>query len=110
MNKGSLSELETIPHFLGALMPRYFFDTYDGRQFVGDDVGLELESLGAAKAAAQKSVVEMAQDELPDGDRREFVVSVKDEDGVEVLKVSMAMAVEKGDGGRLNVPKHGRER
>lgn len=79
-------------------MPRFFFDTYDGRVFVGDNEGQELESLGVARAVAQKVVVDMAQDELPDGNRRDFMVSVKDEDGIEVLKVSMSMAVKPSTG------------
>ena len=78
-------------------MPRYFFDTFDGRYFATDEEGQELESLGAAKAQAQKSVVEMVRDEVPDGDHRSFVVSVRDENSREVLKVALALVVS-GDG------------
>jgi hypothetical protein len=78
-------------------MPRYFFDTYDGRQFVHDDEGLELESLGTAKAQAQRAVVDMARDELPDGDERTLVVSVRDEAGKEVLRIALSMVVAQGN-------------
>jgi hypothetical protein len=78
-------------------MPRFFFDTFDGRYFAADEEGQELESLGAAKAQAQRSVVEMAKDELPDGDHRSFVVSVRDETGGEVMRVALALVVS-GDG------------
>jgi len=78
-------------------MPRFFFDTFDGRYFAADEEGLELGSLGAAKAQAQRSVVEMAMDEVPDGDHRSFVVIVRDETGREVLRVGLALVVS-GDG------------
>jgi hypothetical protein len=78
-------------------MPRFFFDTYDGRHFVVDEEGQELDSLGTAKAHAQRSAVEMAKDELPDGNHRSFVVSVRDEAGKEVLKVALALVVTEGD-------------
>jgi hypothetical protein len=78
-------------------MPRYFFDTYDGRRFVRDEEGLELESLGAAKAQGQRAVVDMARDELPDGDERTLVVSVRDEAGKEVLRVALSMVVAQGN-------------
>jgi len=78
-------------------MPRFFFDSFDGRYFAADEVGQELDSLGAAKAEAQRSVAEMAKDELPDGDHRSFVVSVRDEAGREVLRVALALVVS-GDG------------
>jgi len=68
-------------------VPRYFFDTYDGDVLVPVDVGQELENLEAAKAVAQEELPLMAQDELPDGDERTFIVSVsvRDEAGQVVL-------------------------
>lgn len=74
-------------------MPRFFFDTFDGRCFAADEEGLELDGLGVAKAQAQRSAAEMAKDELHDGDHRSFVVSVRDETGREVLKVALALVV-----------------
>lgn len=80
-------------------MPRFFFDTFDGRSFAADEEGQELASVGDAKAQAQRAVVDMARDELPDGDHRSFVVSVRNETGAEVLKVALAMVVSSGDSG-----------
>ncbi|WP_262267700.1 MULTISPECIES: DUF6894 family protein [Microvirga] len=75
-------------------MPRYFFDTYDGDVLVPDDVGQELENLEAAKAVAQEELPLMAQDELPDGDERTFIVSVRDEAGHVVLRAALSLIVE----------------
>lgn len=75
-------------------MPRYFFDTYDGGLFVPDDEGQELEDLKAAKAVAQEELPLMARDELPDGDQRTFIVSVRDEAGQVVLRAALSLIVE----------------
>jgi hypothetical protein len=60
-------------------VPRFFFDTFDGQLLARADLGLE--SLEAAKAVAQAALPEMANDELPDGDQRVLMVSVRDEAG-----------------------------
>ena len=75
-------------------MPRYFFDTYDGNVFVTDDEGQELESLEAAKVVAQEELPLMARDELPDGDQRTFIVSVRDEAGQVVVRAALSLIVE----------------
>jgi len=77
-------------------MPRFFFDTFDGRYFAADDEGQEFDDLQSAKAEAQRSVVDMARDEIPDGDHRSFVVVIRDEAGREVLKVALALVVSEG--------------
>ena len=56
-------------------MARYFFDIQDGDHFTPDDTGLELRDLEAAKAEAKKALPDIVKDEMPDGDRRDFVVS-----------------------------------
>ena len=60
-------------------MPRFFFDTYDGDFFAPDQEGQDLEGIQAAKLIAQDALSDMAQDKLPDGHKRVFVVSVRDE-------------------------------
>jgi hypothetical protein len=76
-------------------MPRYFFDTHDGEHFTPDYTGVELESLQAAKDEAKKTLPDIVKDELPDGDRRTFVVVIKDEVGHELLQVTLSLAVER---------------
>jgi hypothetical protein len=75
-------------------MPRYYFDTYDGDSFVPDEEGIELESLGAAKKEAQAVLPHMAKDELPDGDQKVFVVSVRNQNGQVVIKTALSLVTE----------------
>ena len=78
-------------------MARYFFDTFDGERFVRDDIGVEFESLESAKAEAQRFLPEMASDALPDGNHRTFVVSVRNEAGYVLMRMSLSLVVEEGD-------------
>ena len=75
-------------------MPRYFFDIHDGDCFTPDYTGVELESIEAAKDEAKKALPDIVKDELPDGDRRTFVIVVKDEGGHALWRVSLSLAVE----------------
>jgi hypothetical protein len=76
-------------------VPRYFFDIHDGETFTPDRDGLELKSIEAAAAEAKKALPDIVKDEMPDGDRRDFVVVVKDEAGQKVLRVTLALAVKR---------------
>jgi hypothetical protein len=82
---------------MGDLMPRYFFDTFDGGRFFRDDIGVQFESLAPAKAEAQRFLPEMARDALPDGNHRTFVVSMRDEAGTVLVRMSLSLVVEEGD-------------
>ncbi|UVF18075.1 hypothetical protein HPT29_016325 [Microvirga terrae] len=75
-------------------MPRYFFDTYDGDQFVPDSNGLELPDLAAAKREAQRALADIARDALPDDDQRTYFISVKNEAGQMVLRAGLTLFVE----------------
>ncbi|MGF9760694.1 hypothetical protein AAII07_36445 [Microvirga sp. 0TCS3.31] len=92
-NKPPFLELsDTNPR--GMPLPRYFFDTYDGNQFVPDNEGLELQNLDTAKAEAQKALPDLARDALPAGDQNTFIVSVRDEAGQVVLRAALSLIVE----------------
>ena len=75
-------------------MPRFFFDTYDGDFFASDEEGQDLEGIEAAKLMAQEALPDMAEDKLPDGDQRVFVVSVRDEAGQVVVRVALTLVTE----------------
>jgi len=77
-------------------MPRFFFDTYDGEQYIPDENGLDLEDVEAAKLEAQKALPDMAEDALPNGNHRSFVVNVRDEAGQIVLRAALSLVVEEG--------------
>jgi hypothetical protein len=78
----------------GVFTPRFFFDIHDGEAFTPDREGLELEDLEAAKAEAKKTLPEIVKDEMPDGDRRDFTVDVKDIAGQIVWRVTLSLVVE----------------
>jgi len=78
----------------GAGMPRYYFDIRDGDYVQKDDEGTILPSVREAKAQAVKTLPDIARDELPDADRREFVIEVKDENGRPVLTARLSILVE----------------
>jgi hypothetical protein len=59
-------------------MPRYFFDFSDDGRVVRDEEGTELPDLDAARDEALKTLAGIARDELPDGNRREFALTIRD--------------------------------
>jgi hypothetical protein len=75
-------------------MPRYFFGIHDGEVFTPDREGLDLEDLEAAKAEAKRTLPEIVKDEMPDGDRRDFTVDVKDVAGQIVWRITLSLVVE----------------
>jgi len=75
-------------------MPRFFFDTHDGEEFTPDPQGVELEGLEAAKEEAKKTLPEIVKDEMPDGDRRDFTVTVKNEAGQILWRITLSLVVE----------------
>ncbi|WP_210340231.1 DUF6894 family protein [Microvirga splendida] len=84
----------TIVSSIGGPVPRFFFDTHDGNRSIADKVGLELESLEAAKAVAQAALAELVRDALPADDRRTFIVSVMDEAGQVVVRTTLSLVSE----------------
>jgi hypothetical protein len=62
-------------------MPRYFFDIDDGARRSPDEDGLVLSDPWEARANAIAVLPDIAREVLPDGNRREFVSSVRDEGG-----------------------------
>ena len=75
-------------------MPRYFFDTNDGDMVDEDDVGLEFADHEAARREAIATLPDMARDRLPDGDRRNFSVRIRDEAGTVLYSASLALTGE----------------
>jgi hypothetical protein len=75
-------------------MPRFFFDIHDGEDFTPDRQGLELEGLEAAKAEAKKTLSEIVKEEMPDGNRRDFTIDVKNAAGQIVWRVTLSLVVE----------------
>ena len=75
-------------------MPRYFFDIDDGEMHFRDDDGQELNDLRAARDEAVVVLPAIARDVLPNGDRRDFVASIRDEENRVVFRATLSLVVE----------------
>jgi hypothetical protein len=75
-------------------MPCYYFDSHDGMRFTTDETGVELDGINAARQEAARRLAELAQEILPDDDRREVVIEVKDETGQRVLVAKLSVSIE----------------
>jgi hypothetical protein len=59
-------------------MPRFFFDTYDGKQMLSDTDGVEFAGIEGVREAAVTALPGIARDRLPDGEALEMWVKVRD--------------------------------
>lgn len=75
-------------------MARYYFDIDDGEIETSDDDGLDLDNLNEARDRAIAVLPNIAREVLPDGDRREFVVSVRDDRGDAVFRATLSFRAE----------------
>ena len=80
-------------------MPRYFIDAHDGDYPHRDEDGHDLPDDEAARQAALDALPDMARDKLPDGDRRVFTATARDEHGTVVYSASMTLEGRRGPGG-----------
>lgn len=60
-------------------MARFFFDLTDNGELYPDPEGTELASLEAAEDEASRALLEIAEDQMPDGTFREVAFHVRDE-------------------------------
>ena len=75
-------------------MPCYHFDSHDGVRFTTDETGVELDGIKAARQEAARRLAELAREIVPDDDRREVVIEVKDETGQRVLVAKLSVRIE----------------
>ena len=75
-------------------MPCYHFESHDGMRFTTDETGVELDGINAARQEAARRLAELAQEILPDDDRREVVIEVKGETGQRVLVAKLSVSIE----------------
>ena len=72
-------------------MARFYFDVNDGRERSIDAEGIELEDLEEARRTAVRELAQTIRDEVPDGERDSFVVTVRDSDGIPVYVATATM-------------------
>ena len=78
-------------------MPRFYFDFVDGRETGEDAEGIDLPDLTAARESALETLGEIAKDELPDGDHREFAITIREEGGKPLIRATLSLQVERLD-------------
>jgi len=76
-------------------VPRYFFDTTDGDDFVRDEVGLVLAGIAEARDEATAGLADLARDAIPGRIRRELVVGVRDEADWPLLRAALWFEVQR---------------
>ena len=74
-------------------MPRFFFEMIDGDTQFPDTEGTELTDAAAAREEALRALGERVHYELPDGDRREFIVRVLDDQAEPVVTATLSLRV-----------------
>ena len=75
-------------------MPRFFIDTDDGDSPHRDEEGFDLPDAQAARDAAMDALPDMARDKLPDGDRRTFTTTVRDQHGTVLYTAALSLVGE----------------
>ena len=60
-------------------MPRFYFDTFDGREWIRDDEGLDCPSGEIALQQTRETLPEIVQDEWPDGEAPTIWVRIRNE-------------------------------
>ena len=75
-------------------MPTFYFDISDGNRRIQDDEGTELSDIHAARNQAICVLPDIARDELPDGNHREFSSVVRDASGKIIFKATLSLAAE----------------
>ncbi|UDL95519.1 hypothetical protein LGH83_04660 [Lichenihabitans sp. PAMC28606] len=73
-------------------MPRFYFDSHDGDQFIRDDLGVILTDNEKARTVAIDALPDIARDVLPDGDHRVMIVLVRDEMGSYIFEAKLSLA------------------
>jgi hypothetical protein len=75
-------------------MARFYFDIDDGDDYTEDDEGQEMAGLNSMREAALCVLPSIARDKLPDSDRRDYVVRVRDEAGAYAFQATLSLRAE----------------
>lgn len=74
-------------------MPRFYFEMVDGETHFTDTEGTELDDSAAAREEALRALGERVHYELPDGDRRDFIVRVLDDQAEPIVTATLSLRV-----------------
>jgi hypothetical protein len=76
---------------MSCALPRYYFDTFDGRLPSSDSEGIECASRQEIQHAAVDALPDMAREFLPDGPNRLFRVDVRDSGGKVLFRATLEL-------------------
>lgn len=79
-------------------MPLYFFDIYNDGNLASDEFGLELDGFDEARDQAISILPDIARDELPDGEKHDFVCEVRAAEGQMIYRAMLMYRGERLDG------------
>jgi hypothetical protein len=74
-------------------MPLYFFDVTDTGRTSHDDRGWNSPVLKRPREAL-RALADIAKDELPNGDYRDFTIHIRENDGPPLLTASLSLRVQ----------------
>ncbi len=79
--------------FRDSLVPRYFFDFYDGGVLTADDEGQEMVDLATARREASSVLPEIARDLMADGNEHTITAVLRTEEGA-ILRATLSLKLE----------------
>lgn len=75
-------------------MELFYFDINDGHTRAIDDIGHEYPDIESARRAAVRELALIFRDEVPDGERRQLVVTLRNADGVPIYVATATLLCE----------------
>ena len=75
-------------------MACFFFDIDDGERQTRGDVALEFADATAARDNAVSALPDIARDAMPDGSKRDFTVTMRNEGGIPIFRARLSFSTE----------------
>ncbi len=72
-------------------MPLFFFDIQDGDDFIRDETGIDFDTAREARDSAVTGLSEIVRDRMPDGEIRDFVVTIRNERERAIYEARLAL-------------------
>ncbi|MGX5826640.1 DUF6894 family protein [Mesorhizobium sp. 43Arga] len=75
-----------------SIMPRYYFDLYNGDGLTVDDDGQVFETRERLRSEAMRILPDIVRDEMLQGDHTAITVKVRDEGGRQIFEASLVVS------------------
>jgi len=76
-------------------VPQYYFDFRDGDRETRDNEGVLLAGLDEARKEAIRALDQRSRGKIPDGNRRDSRLAIREENGPVLMVVSLSLRVER---------------